>query len=152
MPWKLKFATPKRFWFTASSGLAHQSTIQVSSPPIAMATIPTSPSFAASQRFRVTLWVQTRRKVPVSSSRAMSGAPKKSPTSAGTMATMKGKAPCSGPVQVEHRVRRRGAVPCGLARDLESVIHMREVRTRDCEHNRHDTEPDRADEHVHGTA
>ena len=91
-PWKPKFARPKRFWFAASIGLAHQSTIQVSSPPIAMAAMPTSPSFTASQRCRVTLWVQARRKVPVSSSRAMSGAPKKSPTSAGAMVTMNGSA------------------------------------------------------------
>jgi hypothetical protein len=60
----------------------------------AMAASPTSPSFTASQRRRVTLWVQARRNVPVSSSRAIRGAPKKNPMSAGATCAMNGSAPC----------------------------------------------------------
>ena len=68
------------------------------------------------------------------------------------MATMKGNALVQRPVDVDDRVRCRGAVPSDLARALEGVIHVREVRTCDCEHDRHDTEPDRADEDRCATA
>ena len=46
-----------------------------------------SPSLVASHRPRVTLWVQTSRWVPPSSSRATSGAPQNAPSSAGATAT-----------------------------------------------------------------
>jgi hypothetical protein len=59
--------------------------MRLSSPVAIIAAPPTSASFEPSQRVRVTLWVQARRKLPVSSSRAMSGAPQKIPISAGTM-------------------------------------------------------------------
>ena len=52
-----------------------------------MAARPTSPIFTKSQRSRVTLWVQARRKVPDSSSWAMSGAPQNMPRRAGTTRT-----------------------------------------------------------------
>ena len=42
------------------------------------------PSLIASQRVRVTLWVQASRCVPFSNSRVISGAPQNAPISAGT--------------------------------------------------------------------
>jgi hypothetical protein len=45
------------------------------------------PSLVASQRVRVMLWVQASRWVPVSSSRATSGAPQNTPTTAGSATT-----------------------------------------------------------------
>ena len=68
---------------TRSMGLNHQVRMRLSSPATAMLARPTTPSLTASQRVRVTLWVQASRKVPVSSSRATSGAPQKMPSSAG---------------------------------------------------------------------
>ena len=52
-----------------------------------MAARPVSPSLTASQRVRVMLWFHTSRCVPASSSRAISGAPQKSPMSAGRTST-----------------------------------------------------------------
>jgi hypothetical protein len=45
------------------------------------------PSFAASQRVRLTLWVQASRWVPASTSRATSGAPQNTPSTAGRATT-----------------------------------------------------------------
>ena len=70
-----------------SIGSAHQSTAKLSSPAAAIAARPMSPSLTASQRVRVTLWFHTSRWVPASSSRAISGAPQKIPTRAGTTST-----------------------------------------------------------------
>ncbi len=52
-----------------------------------MAASPSSASLHSVQRARETLWVQTRRKVPASSSRATNGAPQKIPMSPGTTMT-----------------------------------------------------------------
>ena len=53
-----------------------------------MAARPVSASLTASHRVRVMLWVQASRNVPVSSSRAIIGAPQKMPMMAGaTMMT-----------------------------------------------------------------
>jgi hypothetical protein len=65
-------------------GLDHQFTMRVNSSPAAMAAAPAMASLAASQRVRVTPWVHARRKVPVSSSRATSGAPQNIPIRPGT--------------------------------------------------------------------
>ena len=50
-----------------------------------MAATPVRVSLTASHRVRVTLWFQVSRKVPASSSRAISGAPQKMPMIAGAM-------------------------------------------------------------------
>ena len=70
-----------------SIGSDHQSTARLPSPATATAARPTSPSLTASQRVRVTLWFQTSRCVPASSSRAISGAPQKIPIRAGRTST-----------------------------------------------------------------
>jgi hypothetical protein len=66
-----------------SIGTAHHVTIRLSNPVAATADRPISPSLTASHRLRVTLWFPARRKVPVSSSREISGAPQKIPMSPG---------------------------------------------------------------------
>jgi hypothetical protein len=48
-----------------------------------MAVRPTAVSLTASHRVRVTDWFQARAEVPVSSSRAISGAPQNRPMTAG---------------------------------------------------------------------
>jgi hypothetical protein len=48
-----------------------------------MAVRPTTVSLTASHRVRVTDWFQARSEVPVSSSRAISGAPQNRPMTAG---------------------------------------------------------------------
>ena len=53
-------------------------------PPAAATTIPSSTSLASVQRHRPKPWVQAYRNVPVSSSRASTGAPTNAPISAGT--------------------------------------------------------------------
>ena len=70
-----------------SSGLDHQSTARLPSPAAVTAARATRPSLTASQRVRVTLWFHTSRCVPASSSRAISGAPQKSPIRAGRTST-----------------------------------------------------------------
>jgi len=55
--------------------LDHHVTAKLNSPADSMLAVPTTPSFTSIQRERVTLWVHASRKEPVSSSRAMSGAP-----------------------------------------------------------------------------
>jgi len=49
--------------FTFWIGLDHQVTMRLSSPATAMLTAPTTPILMASQRVRVTSWVQARRNV-----------------------------------------------------------------------------------------
>ncbi len=51
-----------------------------------MAARPPTVSLTASHRVRVTDWLQARAKVPVSSSRASSGAPQNRPITAGVRA------------------------------------------------------------------
>ena len=70
-----------------SSGADHQVTASVSTPMATAAPSSARPSLVASQRPRVTLWVQTSRWVPASSSRATSGAPQNAPSSAGATAS-----------------------------------------------------------------
>ena len=65
-------------------GAAHQVTIRLSSPAVAMAATPITVSLTASQRVRAMLWFQARRRVPASSSRVISGAPQNAPIRAGT--------------------------------------------------------------------
>ena len=65
-------------------GLDHQVTMRLNSSAAAMAAAPAMASLAASQRVRVTPWVHARRKVPVSNSRAASGAPQNIPIRPGT--------------------------------------------------------------------
>ena len=54
-------ATPKRLALAVSIGLDHQVTMRLRSPATATETRPTTPSFTASQRRRVTDWVQPSR-------------------------------------------------------------------------------------------
>ncbi|WP_348638608.1 hypothetical protein [Actinomadura madurae] len=96
MPCTLKFSGSTRANRSAtalSSGSDHQFAARAVSPAAAMAARPTTPSFTASQRDRVTLWFQTSRCVPLSSSRVISGAPQKSPMRAGTIITIAIMAP-----------------------------------------------------------
>jgi hypothetical protein len=83
-------------WFscTRSMGLNHQVRMRLRSPVTAMQARPVTASRTASQRGRVTLWVQASRKVPVSSSRAMSGAPQKAPSRAGSTSSTGGAMIC----------------------------------------------------------
>ncbi len=67
-----------------SMGLAHQPRMRLNNPAAAMLAKPTTLSLTASQRSRVTLWFQASRNVPVSSSRAISGAPQNRPITAGS--------------------------------------------------------------------
>ena len=67
-----------------SMGLAHQPRARLSSPASAMLVSPSTPSLTASQRSRVTLWFQASRNEPLSSSRAISGAPQNRPITAGS--------------------------------------------------------------------
>jgi hypothetical protein len=76
-----------RSWYAWSNGPDHQVAIKLSSPATIMLNAPTRPSLTASQRVRLMPWVQARRKVPVSNSRATSGAPQKTPIRAGTAMT-----------------------------------------------------------------
>ena len=82
-----KEAGLKRFAVILSMGLNHHETIRLIAPPTTALASPTRPSLTASQRRRLTLCVQARRKVPVSSSRATSGAPQNIPMSTGTTST-----------------------------------------------------------------
>ncbi len=65
-------------------GLAHQPSIRLSTPAAARLARPRTVSLMASQRSRVTLWFQASRNVPLSSSRAISGAPQNRPITAGS--------------------------------------------------------------------
>jgi len=66
-------------------GAAHQACKRLNASATAMAAAPTSASLTVSHLVRVTLWFQVSRKVPASSSRAISGAPQKTPVIAGAM-------------------------------------------------------------------
>ena len=68
----------------SSIGSDHQVTARLSTPVIAIADSPVIPILVASQRRREMLWLQTSRWVPVSSSRAISGAPQNAPITGGT--------------------------------------------------------------------
>src|SRR5262245_26169979 len=68
----------------SSMRCAQEVIAQLSSPTVATDAPPMRASSVASQRVRVTDWFQARRYVPVSSSRAISGAPQKMPIRAGT--------------------------------------------------------------------
>ena len=61
--------------------------MRLSSPATAMVAAPATASLTASQRVRVLPWVHARRKVPVSNSRAASGAPQNIPSTQGTAMT-----------------------------------------------------------------
>ena len=69
--------------------LDHQLTRRLRSPAMAALATAPRPSFTASQRVRVTPWVHARRKVPVSNSLEMSGAPQNMPMTKGTASTRK---------------------------------------------------------------
>ena len=84
---RAKLPAPNRSWLTMSSGLNHHVAIRLSNPAATKLASPTRPSLTTSQRRRLTLCVQARRNVPVSSSWAMSGAPQNIPMSAGTTRT-----------------------------------------------------------------
>ena len=64
-------------------GSAHQVYIRLSASVTAMAARPVRASLTTSHRVRVMPWVQASRQVPVSSSRAISGAPQKMPVITG---------------------------------------------------------------------
>ena len=66
-------------------GAAHQACMRLNASVTAMAAAPISASLTVSQRVRVMLWFQVSRKVPASSSRAISGPPQKTPVIAGAM-------------------------------------------------------------------
>ena len=80
-------ATAEPVWLTLSSGLSHHVAIRLSKPAATKLANPTSASLTTSQRRLLTLWVQASRKVPVSSSWAMSGAPQNIPMRAGMTRT-----------------------------------------------------------------
>jgi len=96
MPWVTKASGLN--WFMARlfplppspaarpSGAAHQANSRLSASVTAMAAKQPTVSLAASHRARVTDWLQARTKVPVSSSRASSGAPQNRPVTAGVRA------------------------------------------------------------------
>ena len=95
MPWVGKTNTPNRVSpnieppppspTALPMGAAHQAWIRLNASVTAMAATPISASLIASHRVRVMLWFQVSRKVPASSSRAISGAPQKMPMIAGAM-------------------------------------------------------------------
>ncbi|WP_254715024.1 hypothetical protein [Actinomadura sp. NAK00032] len=89
-----------------SRGTAHQSTARTASPEAAIAASPTRPSLTASQRLREMLWFHTSRCVPLSSSRAMSGAPQKIPMRAGRTVTIAIMAPYSTWWSVKNRLAK----------------------------------------------
>jgi hypothetical protein len=64
-------------------GAAHQDCMRLTASVTAIAATPVSVSLTVSHRVRVMLWLQASRQVPVSSSRAISGAPQKIPTITG---------------------------------------------------------------------
>ena len=66
-------------------GAAHQAWIRLNASVTAMAAAPISTSLTVSHLVRVMLWFQVSRKVPASSSREISGAPQKTPMTAGAM-------------------------------------------------------------------
>ncbi len=78
-------------WLTARLiGTAHQASSRLNTSVTAIAARPVRTSLIASHRVRVTDWFQARAEVPLSSSRAISGAPQNRPMTAGArrMTTM----------------------------------------------------------------
>ena len=118
-----------------SNGLDHQVTIRVRSPAAAIDARPTSPSLVASQRVRLTLWVQASRNVRFSSSRATRGAPQKIPMSAGATRTTcpscwrRRSFPEEAPVAVAAVAVRRAGLHRG-------VVEVDEVRAGDRQSDR----------------
>ena len=113
-----------------SIGLDHQVTMRLSSPAAAMLARPTTPSLTASQRVRVTLWVHARRKVPVSSSRATSGAPQKIPMSAGAAMTRSvDERPAERCIWLRTPLVAAEQSPCGSCMSADGrVVEVDEVR------------------------
>src|SRR5690242_13883663 len=64
----------------AKNGLAYQENSTVNAPAAAATTTASNTSLPIAQRDRPMPWVQANRKVPVSSSRASTGAPANAPT------------------------------------------------------------------------
>ena len=95
MPWVGKTNTPNRVSLKIEEpppsptalpmGAAHQACRRLNASVTAMAAPPISVSLTASHRVRVMDWFQVSRKVPASSSREISGAPQKTPVTAGAM-------------------------------------------------------------------
>ena len=92
MPWVAKFSWLNRLWANPMEapsaaawliGAAHQVCIRLSASVRAMTVRPPVVSLTASHRVRVMDWFQARAAVPVSSSRAISGAPQNRPMTAG---------------------------------------------------------------------
>ena len=81
-PRSANMAVPNRPRFVP--GLDQAVNITVSNPVTATLARPTIATLIASQRVRVMLCVHARRHVPVSNSRATSGAPQNAPIMAGT--------------------------------------------------------------------
>ncbi len=86
----------KRFRFTRSNKLDHHVTNKDRSPASNIDATPTPASFVAIQDRLVTPSVQARRNVPVSNSRATSGAPQNNPINAGAKITSAFKPFCRG--------------------------------------------------------
>ena len=85
--WFIARLFPLPPWPTARlSGAAHQVNSRLSASVMVMAASPPTASLTASHLVLVTDWLQARSKVPVSSSRAISGAPQNRPMTAGVKA------------------------------------------------------------------
>src|ERR1017187_6096341 len=74
--------------FSAKNGWQYQENSRLNAPAAAVTAIASSASLATAQRSRPQPWVQANRNVPVSSSRASSGAPTNTPTSTGITSRM----------------------------------------------------------------
>src|SRR5580704_1984345 len=145
-----KAAGLKRLALTLSMGLNHHDTIRLSSPPTAALARPTSPSLTRSQRRRLTLCVQARRKVPVSSSRATSGAPQNIPITTGTMRTRASASVCSLPSSVDTGLTQPPAPPPRLtALRHGDVVDVHEVGAGDEQDHPENDETGGADQPLH---
>lgn len=80
---------------SSSRGARHQVNRVANAQARTATPAPTRASLAASQRVRVTLWVKASLHVPCSNSRASSGAPMKTPASAGRNVTQTSRLPHS---------------------------------------------------------
>src|SRR6516225_9893627 len=92
-------ATPRRpntsgssvIWLpSAKNGWKYQENSTLNAPAATVTTTASGTSLATVQRVRPKPWVQAYRKVPVSSSRASTGAPTNAPISAGTACSRTG--------------------------------------------------------------
>ncbi len=113
-------------------GFAHQAAMRLSPPARALTAPPTRANFTTSHRDRLTLWVQARRKVPVSSSLATRGAEEDAEQRRGDNSKH-----IDGVLQRAVRARR----VAGLG-----VVDVHEVRSGDCQHDRHDDKRRRGDD------